>query len=320
MEDPAETRAVQIMFRVQRWIVWLVISAVMLIALYHFDFITVRLASIGLGVTAVLFVPSVVTLWYLVWLNASRAGGAIYGLTHLLLVVGLTPVALVGLFTIPSLVFSDMSRWAAGRPKDFSDNSPTVGFEAETETVLTDGVILLRPSWPEDAEALCRAVQESVTELSRWAPWCPPDYGMSHCLPWLETREEARAAGEEFDFVILDARTEQVLGGCGINQVNRMHNFANLGYWVRTSRTGEGLAPAAARLVARFGFEQLGFTRLEIVVSEDNPRSQRVAEKVGAVREGIARNRHVIRDRIDNAVVFSLIPEDLGEGARNRPA
>ena len=44
----------------------------------------------------------------------------------------------------------------------------------------------------------------------------------------------------------------------------------------------------------------------------NNAPSQRVAEKVGAIREGIQRNRLVTDDRIDDAVMFSLIPADLG--------
>jgi ribosomal-protein-serine acetyltransferase len=183
----------------------------------------------------------------------------------------------------------------------------------EHDVELTDGRITLRPCRPGDAEAVCAAVRESIAEVSRWAPWCPPDYAMSNCRPWLETRAAAWMDAKEFDFVILDARDGALLGGCGLNDINRTHNFANLGYWVRTSRTGEGIATAAARLVAKFGFEQLGFSRLEIVVAVENQASQRVAEKTGATREGIERNRHVVREKVYDAVMFSLIPGDMKE-------
>ena len=97
------------------------------------------------------------------------------------------------------------------------------------------------------------------------------------------------------------------VGGCALNDINQTHNFANLGYWVRTSRTGQGVATAAALLVAQFGFAKLGFTRLEIVAAVGNVASQRVAEKVGAMREGVARNRHVVHGRVYDAVMYSLI-------------
>jgi RimJ/RimL family protein N-acetyltransferase len=182
----------------------------------------------------------------------------------------------------------------------------------EADAVLTDGRIVIRQCGPKDAEAICEAVRESIAELVPWMPWCSADYDMSTCRPWLDGRAEAWAAGIEYDFVIIDPRTGRMLGGCGLNQINRTHNFANLGYWVRTSETGRGIGTAAARLVARFGFEQLGLTRLEIVVSVGNRASQRVAEKAGAMHEGIARGRCVIHQRIDDAVMYSLAPKDLG--------
>lgn len=173
---------------------------------------------------------------------------------------------------------------------------------------FTDGNILIRPCQPVDAQIICDGVRESMEEMLKWAPWCHPDYSLSDCLSWLETRHQMWSEGIEYDFVILDRQDKRFLGGCAIDQINRKHNFANLGYWVRSSQTGKGIATDAVRLVSRFGFETLGYTRLEIVIAVQNRASQRVAEKAGAIREGIHRNRHVVRDKIYDAVMFSLIP------------
>ena len=72
-----------------------------------------------------------------------------------------------------------------------------------------------------------------------------------------------------------------------MNFVNRVHQMANLGYWVRSTETGHGVASRAARMVARFGIEKLKFQRLEILAATGNLPSQRVAEKAGAVKEAV---------------------------------
>jgi len=87
--------------------------------------------------------------------------------------------------------------------------------------------------------------------------------------------------------------------------------MGNLGYWVRTTAAGRGIATQAARLMARFAFEQVGLHRVEIVAAIPNIASQRVAEKTGAVREGVLRNRLLIRGVSQDAMLFSLIPSDL---------
>jgi len=183
----------------------------------------------------------------------------------------------------------------------------------EDKTELTDGNIIIRPCRLDDAAVICEGVRETMGEMLKWAPWCHPDYSMPDCTSWLSSRPQMWSEGIEYDFVIFDTKDNTFLGGCAIDQINRKHNFANLGYWVRSSQAGKGKATAAVRLISRFGFDTLGFTRLEIVVAVQNKASQRVAEKVGAVREGVHRNRHVVRNKIYDSVMFSLIPQDLQE-------
>ena len=98
------------------------------------------------------------------------------------------------------------------------------------------------------------------------------------------------------------------MGTCGLNDVNPRYRSANLGYWIRTSRTREGAATQAIRLLAHFVFATLGLVRIEIVVAVENLASQRAAEKAGALREGLLRNRLIYRDEIRDACMFSLVP------------
>ena len=165
---------------------------------------------------------------------------------------------------------------------------------------------------PDDVRALHEAVQESVPELSRWLPWCHPAYSEADSSSWVMSRDEAWGSQTDFSFVIFDPDTDRFLGGVGLNTINSMHRYANLGYWVRSSATKRGVASTAAQLAAQFGFEQLGLRRVEIVVPVDNTASLRVAEKLGAKREGVLRNRLLIRGKPVDAVMSSLIPADLG--------
>src|SRR5262249_1277508 len=125
-------------------------------------------------------------------------------------------------------------------------------------------------------------------------------------------KQIASLGDEWYSFGIFDHDQGGLLGGVGLNFIKRVHQMANLGYWVRTSATGRGVATQAVQLAARFGFEQLGLHRIEIVTAVGNVASQRVAEKAGAVRAGVARKRLLIRGASEDAVLFSLIPSDLG--------
>ena len=152
------------------------------------------------------------------------------------------------------------------------------------------------------------AARESVPEVFPWLAWCHAGYSMAEAVDWVSTRAPLAAKGQEYAFAIVgpDGR---YLGGCGLNQINRLHRFGNLGYWVRSSATGRGVATAAVRQVAEFAFQETDLLRLEIVCAVGNERSQRVAARAGASREGILRHRLLLHGQPVDAVMYSLLRE-----------
>ena len=177
---------------------------------------------------------------------------------------------------------------------------------------LVDGDILVRPLELTDEQSLFEAVRESIPEVSPWLSWCHENYSIEETREFLESRVEKSQGDEWYSFGVFDrSNGERFLGGVGLNFINRVHQFGNLGYWVRTSAAGKGVASKASRLVARFGFEKLGLHRIEIVAAVSNIGSQRVAENIGAVREGVLRKRLLILGEPHDAVLFSLVREDL---------
>ena len=177
---------------------------------------------------------------------------------------------------------------------------------------LTDGTVLLRPPTDGDVEAIFGAVRESLAELVPWMAWSHPDYERIETAEWVRSTRQAWANDTEYSFAIVDAANGTILGTCGLNAVDRVNRWANLGYWVRTGCTRRGIATRAATLVAEFGFRDLGLDRIEIMVATPNEPSQRVAAKLGTTREGVLRRRLRIGATSYDAVVFSLVRDDEG--------
>lgn len=176
---------------------------------------------------------------------------------------------------------------------------------------LTNGIVTLRPYRDEDADSQFEAARESIPQMSPWMPWCHRDYSIQESREWITSCFENWEKGIAYNFAITDASTGRYLGGCGLNDMHREFGIANLGYWVRTSATRKGVATTTTLLLADFGIKELKLQRIEIVVDVDNIASQRVADKAGATREGILRNRVTQYGKPTDAVMFSLIPRDL---------
>ena len=174
-------------------------------------------------------------------------------------------------------------------------------------TQLSDGRVTIRAYDQRDAPALLEATLESVAELRPFMPWAHAAYSLEEAEHWMSICLDNWARAYEYQFGMYAVASGAYLGSCGLSSISTENRFANLGYWVRTSCTGQGVATAATRLLARLGFEDLGLERIEIFMSVENLASRRVAEKAGATFEGTLRRRLRLHARQHDAHMFSLV-------------
>ena len=84
-----------------------------------------------------------------------------------------------------------------------------------------NGKLILRPTVIEDGSAFLEAIQVSKTALALWTDWYRPDFSIEFTLEWLKTLASAWEKGNNYQFAIIDGETNQLLGSCGINHINR---------------------------------------------------------------------------------------------------
>ena len=159
---------------------------------------------------------------------------------------------------------------------------------------------------------MAAAVRESLIELQPWMDWAGQAFDEAAACRWLQFVELGWEHSSAFHFAIFEAKTGLYLGSCGIDGIDRKNGRCNLGYWVRTSCTRQGMASRAVKLAGRFAFETLELVRIEIVIAAGNLASQRVAQKAGAHYEGLFQNRLVVHTDVYDAMIYALARADLG--------
>ena len=179
---------------------------------------------------------------------------------------------------------------------------------------LMDTDIVLRPFQVEDSVQLHQAVRESLQELKPWMSWATENYTELTAREYIAITKARWQERTLFAFAI--TQNNELIGSCTLSSIHPIYHFCNVGYWVRSSKHGQGIAGRAAKLAARFAFEHVGLVRAEIVIALNNVASRRVAEKLGAHYEGILLNRMIVGTAICDAHMYSLLPSDFGLAAR----
>ena len=163
-----------------------------------------------------------------------------------------------------------------------------------------------------DAGEFLQAVLESKATLIRWMPWCHADYGADDVERWFETADQMWTNQTAFPMLIRSKHDGSLLGGAGLQDVLLYgKREAELGYWVRKTARGRGVAATAIRAIAAFAFNELKLVRASMRIRLDNTSSRRAAERAGASFEGVTRHGIVHGDARFDAAHYSLLPADL---------
>jgi len=145
--------------------------------------------------------------------------------------------------------------------------------------------LLLRPYWPEDAEALFGGIADKgvVRNLAR-APW---PYLPKHAREFVMRAQTPRYP--VFLITLPSAEGSEVVGCIGIDRSETAD--AEIGYWIARPHWGRGYASEAARGVLEVA-RLLGHNRIEAGHFTDNPASGRVLRKIGFAPTGKIVSRH----------------------------
>jgi RimJ/RimL family protein N-acetyltransferase len=171
--------------------------------------------------------------------------------------------------------------------------------------------LVLRCWEPRDAPLLKDAVDSSIEHLLPWMPWAVHEpQSLQEKVDLLRQFRGNFDLGKDFVYGIFAADESEAVGGTGLH--TRIGDQAyEIGYWIRASRAGAGVATEATAALTRVAFELTDVERLEIRCDPANERSRAIPRKLGYTEEATLRRRLNYPEPRD-VVVYSLFREDFG--------
>lgn len=180
----------------------------------------------------------------------------------------------------------------------------------------------LLPACVDDAEELVLAVNSSLLELRPYLPWAHRAQTVAFQKERLAAIERGYGAGGDQTFHMRLDRGGPIVGCIGLHARTLSSIGTEIGFWVRSSATGRGLATLWSQALTVLCFERYGFDRVQCCHNELNLGSARVIDKVGFKHEGALRRytRQPSPERVAAGAVSGLLthmhalcPEDRDE-------
>lgn len=165
----------------------------------------------------------------------------------------------------------------------------------------------------DDAPALAKLLQANRDFLAPWDPLHSDGY-FTEAGQLAEVRSALiqHRQGIRLPHVIL-GESGAVAGRINLNNIVRgAFQSGSLGYWVSAAENGRGLATAAVREIVQLAFGELRLHRVEAGTLLHNVRSQRVLERNGFIRFGVAPGYIKIAGRWQDHALYQLLNTGSG--------
>lgn len=136
-----------------------------------------------------------------------------------------------------------------------------------------------------DAEAVARAVGESLEHLQPWMPWANAESAdVEFQRRRLRNLPQLRERGEEWQYGLFRTERDDVLGSFGL-MTRRGPRTLEIGYWLHVDESGQGLATTAATALTRIARTTPGVDRVLICCDAANSRSAAIPDRLGYALE-----------------------------------
>jgi RimJ/RimL family protein N-acetyltransferase len=109
---------------------------------------------------------------------------------------------------------------------------------------------------------------------------------------------------------VIDTSNERLAGTIGFHTVSDLNRNAEIAYDLAPAYWGRGLAARLCERVTRWGFDSLGFIRVQATVLCGNARSDRVLLKCGFRHEGLLRSYRLVRGTPGDFNLYARLATD----------
>jgi RimJ/RimL family protein N-acetyltransferase len=159
-------------------------------------------------------------------------------------------------------------------------------------SIETDRLILRTPK-AGDGAVFLSALTESLPELRHYLsflPWVSAEPTLQSAELYCRDSYAKYVTRVHLSFFIFERESGRLVGGAGLYRISWATPKMEVGYWARTSESGNGYISEAVLALTEFAMSHLGAVRIELITDHDNLNSRKLAERCQFQLEGTMRN------------------------------
>lgn len=108
-------------------------------------------------------------------------------------------------------------------------------------------------------------------------------------------------------WAICSLDNQNFYGAGGLNNLNKEHKKAEIGFWLLTDFWGQGIMNEAMPLLCDYGFDKLGLHRIEGIVETENINCKKAMSKLNFDLEGTMRECEIKNGKFISLDIYAKL-------------
>lgn len=174
---------------------------------------------------------------------------------------------------------------------------------------LKGKLVNLRQPRRSDAESI--TLHANDHRIAKYLPVLPHPYTVADARGYINRTFRLARNDTAYFFGIEHPQTGDIIGGVGLNSINRPDRNAEVGYWIGRKFWGKGYAGEALGLMLGYSFDELRLVRIHAVVHSSNKASIRILERLHFRREGTWRKANRMNNLWHDVFSYGILKNEF---------
>jgi len=172
--------------------------------------------------------------------------------------------------------------------------------------LIVSNQIRLKEIGMDDVDKIFHIIDSEREYLAEWLPFVNETRKLADTMTFVKNYVEAESKEPTFAIHFKN----QLVGLIGMKDTDLDNQKTEIGYWLSEKYQHFGIVTKSAETLIDYAFYKLNLNRIQLKAATGNLKSQRVAERLGFIREGIERDGELHERGFVDLVVFGLLKND----------